>query len=422
MENLENKKLEKEVSILKHKIIISGTIFFVLLLVVLFYAYPQISTVENLKTQLEQKISVYEWYKQKGMSYEDFMNTTKDVSVKKILTQDEWQFFLNNLTNTTSGEYISFLKEKEAYINKMNKSWFIDERNESISKVLPSYTEGFSVEWNMTDLAFINYVESLLRTFQLRTSSKIWIENLVQVEDVGNTNIATQLFYIPLTLDLVGRKADLVEFLYFLQNVWVLASIDDDNSLVFYNDNIISRVISWQKRSLNYNIYQNKLVDIDSIELPSYIDTSSNIRNTLALSSEWFLNFLKNGSERNDEYQIIVTLKFYVKWLPTYKIELFIQEVVKKYTTLSTQVKTILANARNRKTMLLNGNVVEIISILKTIDIYLDEIKSDVKRLELWINQSINIHNLYKEASDLHYELWNLEPYIDSIQVEENKK
>lgn len=422
MENLENKELEKEVSILKNKIIISGGISFVLLLGVLFYAYPQISAIWNLKTELEQKISIYEQYKKNGISYNDFMNITKDTSVKKILAQDGGQFFLNNLTNTTDVEYLSFLKQKENYINEMNKSGFIDERNQSISKVLPSYTEGFSVDGNMTDLTFVNYVESLLRTFQLRTSSKIGIENLVLVEDMGNTNIATQLFYIPLKLDIVGRKADVVEFLYFLQNVWVVASIDDNNSLVFHNDNIISRVIAWQKRNLHYNIYENKIADIASIELPSYIDTSSTIRNTTMLSPEGFLNFLRTGSERNDEYQVVVDLKFYVKWLPTYKVELFVQEVIKKYNTMSTQVKTILANAKNRKTMLLNGNIIEIISILKTIDVYLDDIKSDVQRLEVGINQNVNIHNLYKEASDLHYELWNLDPYISSIQLEENKK
>jgi hypothetical protein len=34
----------------------------------------------------------------------------------------------------------------------------------------------------------------------------------------------------------------------------------------------------------------------------------------------------------------------------------------------------------------------------------------------------VNLNTVYKEASELNYELWNLDQYIHSIQLEDNKK
>lgn len=422
---MENIKLEKELSILKNKLIISIFITIVLCIVLWVYTYPELKSVSNIKNELLGKISEYDTYAQKWITdITTFDNLVKDPALKKLLVSEEWKtFFTSQFNNDTSSSYDAFLTEKQKHIDDVKKSWVVDERNNQISKVLPSYTEWYEVEGNMTDLAFVNYVESLLRTFQLRTTSQIWIENLVPV-DQTETNVSTQIFYIPLKLDLVGRKADIVEFLYFLQNVWLVWSIDEknNNSLVFYKDNLVNRTIAGQRRTINYNIYENKLVDIESVEFNSYVDNSASPRPSSQLSPEWFLTFVKNGSEKNDEYSVIVDLKFYVKGLPTYKIEVFVESVIKKYREMTAQVETILWQAKNRKTMLLNGNIVEIIPTLKSIETYLTQLQPKVNKLQDGINKKVNLNTVYKEASELNYELWNLDQYIHSIQLEDNKK
>lgn len=422
---MENIKLEKELSILKNKLIISIFVTIVLCIVLWVYTYPELKSVSNIKNELLGKISEYDTYVQKWITdVTTFDNLVKDPALKKLLVSEEWKtFFTSQFNNDTSSSYDSFLTEKQKHIDDVKKSWVVDERNNQISKVLPSYTEWYEVEGNMTDLAFVNYVESLLRTFQLRTTSQIWIENLVPI-DQTETNVSTQIFYIPLKLDLVGRKADIVEFLYFLQNVWLVWSIDEknNNSLVFYKDNLVNRTIAGQRRTLNYNIYENKLVDIESVEFNSYVDNSASPRPSSQLSPEWFLTFVKNGSEKNDEYSVIVNLKFYVKGLPTYKIEVFVESVIKKYREMTAQVETILWQAKNRKTMLLNGNIVEIIPTLKSIETYLTQLQPKVNKLQDGINKKVNLNTVYKEASELNYELWNLDQYIHSIQLEDNKK
>ncbi|MGE4443760.1 MAG: hypothetical protein AB7E37_02060 [Candidatus Altimarinota bacterium] len=422
---MENIKLEKELSILKNKLIISIFITIVLCIVLGVYTYPELKSVSNIKNELLGKISEYDTYAQKGITdITTFDNLVKDPALKKLLVSEEGKtFFTSQFNNDTSSSYDAFLTEKQKHIDDVKKSGVVDERNNQISKVLPSYTEGYEVEGNMTDLAFVNYVESLLRTFQLRTTSQIGIENLVPV-DQTETNVSTQIFYIPLKLDLVGRKADIVEFLYFLQNVGLVGSIDEknNNSLVFYKDNLVNRTIAGQRRTINYNIYENKLVDIESVEFNSYVDNSASPRPSSQLSPEGFLTFVKNGSEKNDEYSVIVDLKFYVKGLPTYKIEVFVESVIKKYREMTAQVETILGQAKNRKTMLLNGNIVEIIPTLKSIETYLTQLQPKVNKLQDGINKKVNLNTVYKEASELNYELGNLDQYIHSIQLEDNKK
>gem|GEM_PF-4895636 len=72
---------------------------------------------------------------------------------------------------------------------------------------------------------------------------------------------------------------------------------------------------------------------------------------------------------------------------------------------MSVQVESILSEARNRKTMLLNGNIVEIIPTMKSIDTYLTQVEPQINRLQNGLNKKENLNNIYKSASELNYEL-----------------
>lgn len=424
--NIGNK--EKKIKQLYEKLAISWLIFIIFLYWISFYIYPQISLINTKKEELVSKIEDYEKLKQNWLTYTEFASISEDEILKKALGDNLKKFFEENLSNTGKLDYTSFLLEKEKYIDEINKSDIIKKRDEKISKVLPSYTEWFAVDWNMTDLAFVNYIESLLRTFGLQTSSKIWIEKIVVVSGENKENDKTkkisfnnELFYIPLTLELIWRKSDIVEFLYFLQNVWNVENVTKEN-ITFYKDNLITRIILWQKRTIDYNIYENKLVDIENIEFYDYIDNSSSIRVWTQKTTAGFLAFIKNWPEKDVSYKIKLWLRFYVRWLPTYKIELFAEETVSKYKDLSKKVKALLQKSQNRKTLLLNNNIVEIISALKTIDNYLVEMEQRVKKLENSIKQKIDLSNIYKEASSVRYDIQNLEDYVSSLNIGENLK
>lgn len=424
---MENNQKEIKLSTLYNKVIITWFVTFVLLLVFGFYVYPNLSQIWEQKDILRDKISTYEKVEKDWITYNEFRDLATKQELKDIILKAWEDYFVSNLKNEDSKDYLTFIQKKKDYVDEINKSDVIKVRDEKLAKILPSYTEWFFVEWNMTELDFVNYVELLLRTFSLRTDSKIWMEDLVLEEKEDNkkndknNKLSSQIFYIPLSLTLEWRKADIVEFIYFLQKVWVPSSITNEN-IIFTNNNLVNRTISWQKRAFGYNIYENRIIDISSITLPKYVDTSTLSRSSNQISTEWFLNFIRTGSEKDDSYMVDIDLKFYVKWLPTYKIEEYIQKVITKYETLSSQTQSLLTKAQNRNKVLLNGEILDILATLKSFNKYLADKEQEIKILKNGLAKKVDLNNLYKKASLINYDLLNLEQYIQKINVEENLK
>ena len=84
---MENIKLEKELSILKNKLIISIFVTIVLCIVLWVYTYPELKSVSNIKNELLGKISEYDTYVQKWITdVTTFDNLVKDPALKKLLT------------------------------------------------------------------------------------------------------------------------------------------------------------------------------------------------------------------------------------------------------------------------------------------------------------------------------------------------
>lgn len=411
---------EFELKKLKEKLIIHGWVFLILLGVIIFYFLPKFSSISFIRDELSAKITEYDTFMKVGPTYDDFntrIQQEKDESLKKIVS-DNKEFYTTHFINKTEPTYAEFLSEKSSYVDDMKKKNLVDIRTKMISQVLPSYTEWLSVDGNMTDLEFVNYIESLLRTFQLKTTSKVWIDSLVLVEDESKDtkNIQTQIFYIPLKLDLIWRKADIMEFLYFVQNVGIVNLDEKNNELSFYKDNILySKVIAWQQRTSQYNIYQNKLMDIESLEMGEYPETSTQTRSTSQLTPQWYLDFIRKWTEKTDEYSITVWLRFYVKWLPTYKIELYVEQVVDKYKFLEKKLESSLTQLNNTNA---NVNLTEK-AMLNSLTIYMDELEARSKKLEqLKKQKDKNYSLLYKEAFDLNYDLLNIEEYMSSSKSE----
>lgn len=403
-QELEQKKI---ISWLQNKLVLNGVIFVIFIIFFFVKVSPWFTQYSEQKDILMQKIEAFHSVSKDGNSFADFSALVTDEELKKMIGKIGEDFYSKNLKNTSSLPYADFVKEKTEYINKIKTSDKIKTRDKKLSTVLPSYQEWVSVEGTMSDLDFINYIENLLKAFSLQTTSNIGINDIVLLEDKGEKikkidALSSQLFYIPLKLDLRGRKADIADFLYYLQNVGKVEKVENDD-IKFYADNYITKKIP------NFNnIYESKLVDIESITLPEYIDTSSVIRPSDAKSTEKFLLFIRNGVENEDVFSVNVELRFYVKGLPVYKLEEYILKIVGEYKKMKTDVEKKLNEAQNRKSVLLNTEILSVISSFKTIKLYLADLDETVKRLEAGLKQKNNLEKLYLDASKVKYDLWNI--------------
>lgn len=414
MENKENKRIIKWY----YSNIILNILFLVIFIIISLYViFPLYEDYKNNKNNLLVEINNYEKLQKYWLNFSDFLWLITDDNTKLFATKMWSEFFNNNLKNNSWKTYLDFLKEKEKIVNELKKSDKIKFRDEKISKILPSYQEWVIMNENMTDLEFINYIELLLRNFRLKSDSQIWINELVLVWNKNTKNnidsLSSQIFYIPLKLEIEWAKGDIVDFLYFLQNVWKVWSIKD-NDISFYKDNVLDKNL-WR----NNNIYENKIVDIESIELKDYIDTSSFIRSTYWEKSVlWFLNFIRNWVEKSQVYKLNISLRFYVKWLPTYKLELYISKTIDIYKQKLKLVTDNLKIAQAKKWIVKTTDIINIISNLKSIETYLIDMNKIIKELELWIKNKDNFDKLYINATKIRYDIDN----IDLILNENIKK
>lgn len=406
---LEEKKV---VSGLQNKLVINGVIFIVLIGFLVMKILPWFSDYWVQKEALLQKIEEYNKINHDGVSYWDFSAWVTDQELAKLMPKIGNDFFEKNLKNKSSLSYLDFIKERTEYVNKIKTSSKIKTRDEKLSKVLPSYQEGVIIEWAMSDLDFINYVENLLKSFGLQTTSEIWVNDLVLLEDKGSPtkivdSLSSQIFYIPLELNLKWRKADIVEFLYYIQNVWKIEKVENDD-IKFYSDPVTL------KKLPNYkNIYESKVMDIEKITIPSYIDTSSIPRTQEQKSTVWFLNFIRSWVESGDEFEVVLGLRFYVKGLPIYKLEDYILKIVKDYKEMKGKVEKNLTDAQNRKAVLLNTEILSVISSFKTIKIYLEDLDQTIKRLEAGVKQKTWLEKVYIDATKVKYDLGNMAELLD---------
>ncbi len=410
--------------------IILETIFLLLFIITIYYIItPWYDEYKNNEEKLWTQILEYEKIQKSWLSFSDFSTSVEIPSIKKILGKIGEKFFTDNLSNLSNKSYLEFLQEKEKKNNDLNKSSIMKERNDKISKILPSYQEWISVDGNMTDLEFVNYVENILRSFRLITNSNIWIDSVVLDDKEKGSNkvtdsISSQIFYIPLKLEVEWAKSDILDFIYFLQNVGKIDSINENN-IIIYKDQVINKNL-WKFNG--NNIYENKLVNIESIELKEYIDTSSIIRSSREKNSWiWLLQFIRNGTEKDQSYSVNLSLKFYVKGLPSYKVEEFIKKIIYgvnikdgKYEWFNDILKKTQENLKMIQSKKSNTIPSDILYSLKAIETYLLDLQPEVKKLEVAIKESKNIWWVYKNAYKIKYDVDNIKTNLNEILLKIN--
>lgn len=262
----------------------------------------------------------------------------------------------------------------------------------------------------MTDLWFINYVERILKTFSIKTTSKIWLWNITPLDskNKNNKDLSSEIFYSDLNLDLTGRKSDILEFLYFINNVWSIEIQNNKNiqDIAFYKDNFLNKVLAWDKKDINYNIYKNPIIDIQNINLNKYIDDSGSlIRKEALTTTQWLIAFIKELPSANEEFNVELTLRFYFRGYPNYKIENYAQSIVNKYEELSSDIKKSILQASKYHWIKTNPKILTISSILENLDSYMTDNQGKIKNLKANLNKKQDLVNIYHTANDLNYEL-----------------
>ena len=421
---MEIKDNKIKINTLQNSLVLNWVIFVVIIMIYFLYISWKWDIYSQNKETLTQTIQKYETIEKSWLDYETIKTVLTNEKDAMLVLNKMWkEFYDKNLSNKNSPDYLTFLNKKQLEIDKLKLNPDIIARSQKIEKVLPSYAKWVVADWNMSDLQFVNYVETLLKSFNLETKSKIWISDVVSVDEESVwsdkkakkiDNTSSQIFYIPLSLELEWKKSDIVDFLYFVQNVWVISSINE-NKINFYSDNVLAwKSIKWQYWTMGtYNIYENKIVDISDFSASKYIETSSTKRDASQSTTRSFIELIRGTDQSNEAYKVTLWLKFYVKWLPLYTLDNFIQNVLKKYKEVLALSKSTLNNAQAKKAKLLDNNQIDVYSTLKSIDTYLQEHASKSKELEQWIKQKTNLDNLYLKATQFNYDLINIQNVLN---------
>ena len=450
-------------------IMIYFSFYFILLLALIVFSisslYPKITEIEAEKETTKTTYDTLVSLKKDGISFGDFNTMKSQASLNsyqnELLSAVDVNFYNESFDNTSNEDYLKYLENLKKELDNPVEQEKFKEKEDQIIKILPPYSEyDVNGENNLlSDFKFINYVENILATFGLDYKDEIWIKQLQILEEFSNnweiSALDTNIYYIPLSFDLEGSKYNIINFLYYLENVWNVKIAENELTLHSQNeDDFLYRGVkimlkSDQKLSTikseydNYNIFENQLIDIQSISFGEYIDswegTSSNTITSLATrlkETQW-----------DETIKINLELNFYVKWVQNIKIITHIKSYIDYFnTTKSIITKQMSDNTLNsiEKNIVtkLNADIKEMSNKLKDITASiskqenLNETLSDVNKYtnvlhimneKIWYNvyisyfideyeKLLNKEDLKQTNITLFTYLESIESDIDSLQ------
>lgn len=421
-------------------IIIYFSFYFILLLALIIFSvstlYPKINKIEKKKETTNITYQELEELSKTGIGYWEFKNMLKQASLNsyqtELLNNVEVDFYNNSFKNDSNKDYLSYLEWKKSELNNpIDKEKFKIKENQII-KILPPYSES-EVNWEeelLSDFKFINYIENILATFWLDYQNEIWITQLELLDEFSEawkkSKLDTDIYFIPLELKIEGTKYNIINFIYFLENVWSINI--NQNQLELHNQNedkFLYRGVKimlkndeklWSIKSEynKYNIFENQLIDIQEIIFWEYIDNwesvNSDLTKTLAQNIK--------DTQWDEKISITLSLNFYVKWVQNIKII----DHIKWYITYFNTMKKVISKQMWVKTL----NSLEK-SILIKMNSSINEMNKELKNINKSIakQEDLNktLESVNKYTSILHTingEIWyNI--YISNFINEYNK-
>lgn len=302
-----------------------------------FWLIPSIKEIEEMKVVTHNTYQQLKQIEKKWLSFDEFKELSQwsklNTYSKELISSLEKSFYDKFFINTTSANYVDYINDQNKRITQWdNYEEFLDKSLE-ISKILPIYTEVnmWVTDEYLSDFEFIHYIESILKTFNLEFSNEIWVSELVLVEEFSNgdeqSKLDTNIFYIPVALELEWVKWDILNFLYFIEHVGNTSIIndsiaiehqDDDKFLYRWSTSSSHKIILEWANTLSrtqYNIFKNQFIDFAYVEFGDFIDDK---RSRLSQSQD-LISRIKTD-QANEKYTANVELRFYVKWVQNLKI------------------------------------------------------------------------------------------------------
>jgi len=390
--------------------VIIHVFFYTLLLVILLYFlisffYPKIISLEQKKDETRGLFDSIQMVDKSGITFEEFQalsnSLEKNSYVTEVLKSIEKDFYLENLQNNDFQKFSDFLEAKKRELNSDEVKDILNKRDKKIVHIFPSYSDTYNPtdDDSLTDFKFINYIESLLETFNLSYTDSIGIKNLVLIDYFASQkenekSLETNLFYIPVKLTLTGNKEGIINFLHFVENVGKIYLEDKDIKIykdTFLNKNGRKIILEWDNRKetypgfSKYNIYENQIIDVEVLKMEEYIDSSDKTRD-----EEDFVWFLKR-TQWDEKIEVEVKLNFYVKGFPQYKLEGFIKDTLSSYDELKKDINVRLKDTKIRP---------QIINKLKNANIYINEISKDIASIRVALRRKEDLEELYKRVVD----------------------
>lgn len=376
----------------------------------------ELQIVQQNKDALQQAYDRFTNMEKKGLTLWELTATfPEDKQDQKMLVQNGWnELYQSIFANNTTKNYLDFLKEKEAYISELKQTDFIQQRDLKISKALPIFEEkGNGDLGTLTEVEFSSYFERLFRTFWLGYDGQVSFSNmeLLNPEDLKNqkNSYTPQIYFNEMTFKIDGKKWDIIDFLYFVENVWNISIVNNDGNedVAFHTDNVIQKQFFSAYRGWTKNIYENMMMEIVNLKMSDSFDSSDSAN---AISNIWkpsiaYLTYLKSSNNLSEEFGVEVTFRFYVRGIPLYKKESDIKNVLDRYTKLNSDIKSLLQKSKNRSLQKSNIKMIEVVNTLTSLDLYMTNLDTKIKSIRVWINQKANIEWLYKEAYSINKDL-----------------
>ena len=321
------------------------------------YILPSIKEIEVLKSSVSETYWNINRVKKEWLNLKEFQDKLatglvystdawKDnLYMDEILKSIDEKFYNDNIKNSSEENFDLYIKKIS---DKYSSDTSFDEKWQLISSILPVYSEYVSDLWpnSLSDYKFINYIESIVETFNLDLNNSIWITELKILDNYSiwlwDTSLETNIFYIPMSFNVSWNKSAIIDFLHFIDNLWKI-ELDKNNNIIIKSEtnidfsNFKNLILKWQVKNEKYNIFSNQIFDIETIEFWEYIDSSFDIKDT----EDTFISYLKS-SQWNDKFSAKIELRFYVKWMPMFKIEKYIKDFVQEFAKIKGEVWILL--------------------------------------------------------------------------------
>lgn len=433
----------KKSNLLKNTVIFNSLLSLAIIWAFIFYIAPEIMDISDKKTSLINMSSDIERIKSKWMTFEEYSKVVSswhkeiferqefsdsirqkyepifsDSYLAFVLSNNPKQLYAKNLSNSSLDNYEVFLSKKEEELKNKSDSNLIAWRSQKVSNILPNYVESWEEisdenSNNYDDFKYINYIERLLYTYDIKNNSSVSIGQVFPVEVAKKWQQIVEWWinYFDVSLDLVWKKKNIVDFILFLENVWTI-EIDWDNIKVVRNPLFQWKVLSWDVANRVYNILENPIVEVKEISFEDYIDSSLS-------TSSWNLSLydLISRTQSREQLETRVVLRLYAKWEPNSKKREFSKDVLNSYGILLQKTNSLINRLNSqREKEITDKNILIDISRAENIRDYLLALDMEIKQTRPLLARPDMIDSLYSKAKNIDKSFSQIEKFLSSFE------